>query len=505
VKTILKTFVLSLLCLSCVKSSKDIPNIVIIYADDLGYGDVNCQNPDSKIPTPNIDQLASEGMRFSDAHSSSSVCTPSRFALLTGSYHWRQVNGVVGGFGKPVFKETNITLPQVLKEKGYKTACIGKWHLGWDWTIKNEPSGERFYWGRNHKVRYPEDIDWESPVKGGPLDRGFDYYFGDGTINYPPYTWIENDKVLEAPNDFFEFNEFDRQPKEVDWDSRPGPKVKGWDPYQVLPTITKKSIEWIGKNKKNPFFLYFALPAPHMPIIPNDEFDGKSKAGGYGDFVYQVDFVLGQVVKALRENGLEDNTLVIFTADNGPESIAWDRALKYNHFSMGHFRGLKRDVWEGGHHIPFIVKWPNHVRAGSVTDEVISQVDIMATISDILDIDLPEKSALDSYSLLPVLQETEYQSPLREATIHNSGSQWGIRKGDWLYINDETGSSVRKMPEAFMELRGYEKFKTPGLLFNMKEDEEQRINLYNKYPKKVEELKQLLKEYRESKSTVHSH
>ena len=188
---------------NCSKVINEQPNIVIIYADDMGYGDLNCQNPDSKIPTPNLDKLASEGMRFSDAHSSSGICSPSRFALLTGTYHWRRQHGIVGVFGKPFFKDSDITLPEVLKTKGYTTACIGKWHLGWDWSFKNKPSGERRYWGQTHKVYLPKDIDWNAPVKGGPLDRGFDYYFGDGTINFPPYAWIENDRILEAPNDFF--------------------------------------------------------------------------------------------------------------------------------------------------------------------------------------------------------------------------------------------------------------------------------------------------------------
>ena len=276
------------------------PNIVIIYADDMGYGDLNCQNPNSKIPTPHLDQLAAEGMRFSDAHSSSGICSPSRFALLTGSYHWRRSHGIVSSFGKPMFKNTDITLPQILKEEGYATACIGKWHLGWDWEFNNRPSGERTYWGKSRKVYLPEDINWNDPLKGGPLDRGFDYYFGDGTINFPPYAWIENETFLEIPNDVFEFNQFEREAKEGDWDSRPGPKVKGWDPYELLPMLTKKTVAWIDQqNSKKPFFLYLALPSPHMPIIPNDEFDGTSEAGAYGDFVYQTDFVAGEVLKAL--------------------------------------------------------------------------------------------------------------------------------------------------------------------------------------------------------------
>ena len=243
-------------------------------------------------------------------------------------------------------------------------------------------SEERFYWGKTHKVYAPKDIDWSTPLTGGPLDRGFDYYFCDGTINFPPYVWVENDRFMDAPTEIFEFDGFRRRAKEADWDSRPGPMVKDWDPYEVLPALTQKTVQWIQQQKNDkPFFLYFALPCPHMPVIPNDEFDGKSQAGAYGDFVFQTDWVAGQVIKALRDKGVEENTIVIFTSDNGPEQIAFERAEKYSHFSMGDFRGLKRDVWEGGHHVPFIVKWPKQIKQGVVSDEVISQVDMMRTLA----------------------------------------------------------------------------------------------------------------------------
>ena len=335
------------------KAENDRPNIVIIYADDMGYGDLHVQNPHSKIPTPNLDQLASEGMRFTDAHSSSGICSPSRYALLTGTYHWRRQFGIVGSFGEPFFNESDVTLPQVLKNNGYQTACIGKWHLGWNWNFKNEPSGEVAQWGGIRKFYQPEDIDWSGPISGGPLDRGFDYYFGDGTINFPPYAWMENDRFVRLPESVMDVHNVGFDIEEGEWEFRPGPKVEGWNPYEVLPTLTKKTVEWIGKQDSNkPFFLYFALPSPHAPIIPNDEFKGKSSAGPYGDFVYQTDWVAGQVLKALKEKGLEENTIVIFSADNGPEKYAFERAQKYDHFSMGEFRGLKRDVWEGGHHVP---------------------------------------------------------------------------------------------------------------------------------------------------------
>lgn len=489
---------------NCAKVEQNKPNIVIIYADDMGYGDLNIQNPNSKIPTPNLDQLASEGMRFTDAHSSSGICSPSRFALLTGTYHWRRQHGIVDSFGKPFFKDSDITLPQVLKTKGYTNASIGKWHLGWDWNFINKsPSGSRNYWGGDRKMYEIQDINWEAPLTGGPLDRGFDYYFGDGTINFPPYAWVENDRFVEAPTDIFEFNQFEREVKEAEWDSRPGPKVKGWDPYEVLPTLTKKTVEWINKqDKDNPFFLYFALPSPHSPIIPNDEFDGKSKAGGYGDFMVQTDWVAGQVLNALKEKGLDENTIIIFSADNGTESYAWERAEKYGHYSMGNFRGLKRDVWEGGHHVPFIVKWPGQVEAGSVSNEVISQVDIMATLASITGIDLPETAAPDSYNLKSLFKGKEYNSPLREATVHNTyKSKWGIRVGDWLYIDAPSGGH-RELPASFKKLTGYTDFDTEGLLFNMIDDPEQRVNLFEKHPEKIKEMALLLQEYRENEYSV---
>ncbi|GAA4237876.1 arylsulfatase [Postechiella marina] len=485
--------------LSCTNTQKIIPstkpNIVIIYADDMGYGDLNCQNPNSKIPTPYLDQLASEGMRFTDAHSSSGICSPSRFALLTGQYHWRRTHNIVSSFGPPMFKDEDITLPQVLKNKGYETAAIGKWHLGWNWNfINKKPSGERTYWGKTHKTYLVDDLNWNAPLTGGPLDRGFNYYYGDGTINFPPYAWIENDRFVETPNDFFEFNEFEREAKEIDWDSRPGPKVAGWDPYRVLPTLTKKTVSWIHNQKKEkPFFLYLALPSPHAPIIPNDEFDGTSKAGAYGDFMVQTDWVAGQVLKALKEKGFEENTIVIFTSDNGPEQFAFERARKYNHYSMGDFRGLKRDIWEGGHHVPFIIKWPNYIKAGTVSDQLISQVDIMSTILDITETATPEKAAMDSQSFLPIILGKLEGEFLRTSTIHNTRKKdFAVRDGKWLYINGPTGD-VSKMPEYYKALRNYKDFNTKGLLFDLEKDPEQRVNLYVENPELVKSMEALLK------------
>ncbi|WP_245189623.1 sulfatase family protein [Lunatimonas salinarum] len=468
------------------------PNVVVIYADDMGYGDLHIQNPESKIPTPYLDQLAAEGVRFTDAHSSSGICSPSRYALLTGTYHWRRQHGIVNSFGKPFFHDTDVTLAHILSENGYSTACIGKWHLGWDWAFKNPPSGQTVQFGREVAVYGPDDLDWTIPVSGGPLDRGFGYYFGDGTINFPPYAWMENDRFLEAPTEVMDIHDIGFDTKEGQWEFRPGPKVKGWNPYEVLPTLTERTVQWIrDQHDEKPFFLYFALPSPHAPIIPNDEFDGKSGAGAYGDFVYQTDWVVGQVLQALKDKGFEENTIVVFTSDNGPERYAFARGENYGHYSMGPFRGLKRDVWEGGHRVPLLVKWPGHVKAGLVSDRLVSQIDLMSTLCHLLGVSLPEGVAPDSQPIFSPLGSEE-GVPERAHLIHNTmESRWAVRKGDWLYINDSTGQHSA-MPESFAQLRGYENFQTPGLLFNLAQDPGQRKNLFSEHPQLVASLDSLI-------------
>lgn len=475
------------------------PNIVILYADDMGYGDLNIQNPDSKIPTPCLDQLAREGLRFTNAHSSSGICSPSRFALLTGMYHWRRQHDIVNSFGGPFFNDADVTLPMVLRDNGYTTVCIGKWHLGWNWVFKSEPSGEAMLFGQSQAYYNPEEVEWDKPITGGPLDRGFDYYFGDCTINFPPYTWIENDRILETPTEVMLPDNIGFETAEEAWEFRPGPRVKGWNPYKVLPTLTDKTIEWIGNQKTGkPFFLYFSLPSPHTPIIPNEEFIGKSDAGGYGDFVYQTDWVIGQILNALKENGFEDNTIVIFSSDNGPERFAYQRAVTHGHFSMGDYRGLKQDIWEGGHRVPMIIKWPGHVEPGTVSHKLISQIDYMATLAAVTGITLPDGAAPDSYNFLPTLLGKEYNFPEREILIHNTWpNKWAVRQGDWLYMDTNSGGH-QTMPEFFKKLRGYSDFETEGLLFNLKEDTEQRVNLYEQYPQKVQEMERLIHAYKES-------
>ena len=477
------------------------PNVLILYADDLGFGDLGCYNKKSRIPTPNLNRLASESVRFTDGHSSSGICTPSRFAMLTGRHHWRDFHGIVNAFGGSVFKPERLTLPEMLKEKGYKTAAIGKWHLGWNWdAIRNkEVRAITVQEGRRKKQQLgPEAFDWTKSIPNGPLDHGFDYYFGDTVINFPPYCWIENDKVVKAPDTLMQTGKW-KKIKEGGWECRPGPMVTGWDPYENIPTTTKKGMEYIKKaaEAEEPFFLYFAYPAPHAPIIPNDEFDGKSKAGPYGDFVYETDHSIGQLLQALKDSGQAENTIVIFSADNGPEHYAYARDAKFDHWSAHPFRGLKRDAYEGGHHVPFIVKYPGVTMAGTVNDALVSQIDIMATLASVVGYDLPDKNAAeDSHDLLPLLKGQV--KSIRTSHIHNTFDHtWAFREGDWVLVTGKSGHHSRVTKE-WLKKHDYPKTESKqSRLFNLREDIGQRNDLAAKHPEKVKAMEASLARIRE--------
>jgi len=479
---------IALLSLSVSLATAKQPNIVILYADDMGVADVSYGDPKAKIQTPHIDTLASQGMTFSDGHSSSGICTPSRYALLTGQHHWRRFHGIVNAFGTSVFKKEEFTIARMLQKQGYKTGCFGKWHLGWDWDAIRKPGVAK------EKRNSAKSYDWTKPFPGGPLDQGFDYYFGDGTINFPPYCWIENDRFLTIPTKPVSKS----KPLAGGGSFRPGPMAESWSPYDTLPTITEKTVDWIGKqNSDQPFFAYLAFNSPHYPIVPNKEFHGKSQAGYYGDFVIETDAMVGKVLAALEKNGFSENTIVIFTADNGAENLGFSRLEKFDHWSSGKYRGLKRDIYEGGHRVPLIVRWPGKIKAASHSAEVVSQVDFAATLAAITDYKLTEKKAIDSYNLLPVLTGQDYQKPLRHATVQNTSKEkYALRQGDWVYINTHTGA-VQPEPKKYLnhfDLKTYPKA-TPGLLFNLKDDPRQAHNLYDKHPEKIAAMKTLLKRY----------
>lgn len=476
------------------------PNIVIIYADDLGYGDLSSYNPDSKIPTPHLDRLAAEGMRFTDGHSSSGVCTPSRYALLTGRYHWRKFHGIVGAFEASVFDAEELTLPEMLKAKGYQTALIGKWHLGWDWSSIEKPGAKpHFYNDRKNKTTYSyDDLDWSKPIADGPLAHGFDYYFGDTVINFPPYAWIENDRVQGTPDRMMDTSLW-KPVKEGGWECRPGPMVEGWDPYQNIPVTTAKAIDKIHElaATKQPFFFVFSFPSPHAPIIPNDEFDGRSEAGPYGDFLVETDEASGRILAAIEEAGVADETIVIFTADNGSEWYAYPREEKTGHWSSEPLRGLKRDLYEGGHRVPFMIKWPGVIEKGTVSDALISQIDLMATFAAILGIELPDDQADDSFDQLPVL--IGKADSVRDTLIHNTWSKrYAIRHGDYVLVNTPTGYlNVRDQIPEWEARRGYPKDEQPVALYNIREDLRQARNLAAEQPERVAELQAMLEQIRE--------
>jgi arylsulfatase A len=471
------------------------PNIIVILADDLGYGDVGCYNAQSKIPTPHLDRLAAEGMRFTDAHAPDAVCTPTRYGLLTGRYAFRSrlKSGVLEPWGVPLIEAGRVTLPAFLRQQGYATACIGKWHLGWDWpTTDGHPASSKDGFG---------NVDFTKPIANGPTTRGFDYYFGVDVPNYPPYCFIENDRTVGVPSL--------PAPLVRGAINRPGPTLTAWNLTNILPELTLRAVRYVedAVQTKRPFFLYFPLTAPHYPIVPTAEFKGRSQAGQYGDFVAQVDSVVGDVLAALARAGLATNTLVVFTSDNGPECVeinpgAYDRIRQYGHWSMDGLRGVKRDTWEGGHRVAFLARWPGHVPAGATSAETICHVDMLASCAALLGVKVPRDAAEDSCNILPALLGEKPGQPIREATVlHGCDGSFALRQGDWVLIDDPSGDNNGGKnrpgePEWFKQERDYAKSELPGELYNLRDDLPERRNLYAEKPEVVHRLKALLEKYK---------
>ncbi len=461
--------------------AEDRPNIVILYADDLGYGDLGCYNLESKIPTSNLDALAREGRRFTDAHSSSGICSPSRYALLTGRYHWRKFHAIVNSFGPSVFEADDWTLPEMLRAGGYSTACIGKWHLGWNWDSLRKEGVVPQKQGANTVYR-PDDLDWRRPIPEGPCAHGFEYYFGDDVPNFPPYTWIENDRVVTVPTEMYIPNP---RPAEGAPEGRPGPMAPGWRQDQVMPTLTAKAVEWLRQAAADdkPFFLYFPFTSPHAPILPTEDFQGKSQAGPYGDYVAQSDGTVGQILQTLDELGVRESTLVIFASDNGPETYAYERIRTFEHRSAGPLRGLKRDLWEGGHRVPLIIRWPGRVPAGTVCDGLISQIDLFATLAAIVGQSLPPGAAGDSHDQTPLLFGQGESA--RNSLVHNTNpNHYAIRNGQWLLIAAPSGS-VSKVPDWLVSQEGYDESPQEHGLYDLAADLGQRRNLAAVQPERV--------------------
>lgn len=402
------------------------PNIIIVLADDQGYGDVSAYNPESKIPTPNLDRLAKEGMRFTDAHTSSGVCTPTRYSLLTGRYHWRThlQSGVLGGFSRPLIAKDRLTLAGLLKQKGYHTACIGKWHLGMDWPLKGGATADD---GGNFGRPFADvsRVDYTAPIQNGPVDRGFDHYYGiSASLDMFPFVWIK-----------------DRLPTEVATTEktflRKGPAGEKFEAIDVQGGIFDHTIAYIGERaaasrEGKPFFAYVPLAAPHTPIVPSAEFQGSSGISPYADFVKQVDADMGRLLEALKRHEIDMDTLVIFTSDNGCSPAANIEELQTAGHQPSHiYRGHKADLYEGGHRVPFIARWPAKVKADTVSDQLIGQIDFMATFAELLGIELPATAGEDSVSFLPALLGTD-AAPIRDHIISQSiNGNFAIRDGAW--------------------------------------------------------------------------
>jgi arylsulfatase A len=419
------------------------PNIVVMYADDLGYGDVHCYNPDrGKIPTPYLDRLAAEGVRFTDAHSSSGVCSPSRYTLLTGRYHWRTrlQSGIVGTWGDPLIAPDRVTLGTLARQHGYRTACIGKWHLGWNWSLSAEEkqalTPPQATAGSRPAATTDQRATWQRifsrPIGGGPITRGFDVYFGTDVPNWPPYCFIDNERTMGIPSEFLPAADFKHHRA-----STQGPALAEWRLEAVLPALRDRAVQFIRESSRSekPFLLYMPLTSPHTPLAVNEPWKGKSGLdNACADLIMETDAVVGDVLATLDAAGAAGNTLVVFSSDNGFAAYVGAKDLEARgHHPSGPLRGYKSDAWEGGHRVPFIVRWPGVVQPGSVCHQLVHQADLMATCAEVLGTTLPDHAGEDSVSLLPLLKGGT--APVREHAVSCSARGVpAVRIGSWKYI-----------------------------------------------------------------------
>ncbi len=473
------------------------PNIIYIMADDLGYGDVSCYNKHSLIRTPHIDRLAAQGLRFTDAHSPSAVCTPTRYGVLTGRYCWRTwlKRGVVGGYTPPLIEPDRPTIATLLKGGDYTTACIGKWHLGLGWTRANGitpawKEARSYFRGswQDGDASKGLNVDFTKPVRYGPEELGFDstfYTAACSTID-GPFAFIQNRRLTALPDEMIEVD----RSKHPDFRPRPGWVAPDYDIETVDVRFTRHAINLmdlsIKKHAGTPFFLYLALSAPHAPWLPPEMVQGKSDAGPRGDQVVLVDWCVGQIMKFLKEHGLADSTLVIFTSDNGP------RHGINGHKSAGDLRGYKSHIWEGGHRVPFIARWPERVPKGKTTGQPLCLTDMFATFAALLNVDVPEGAAPDSFNLLPAFLGTAPEKPIRPHLIHHSeNGTFSIRKGEWkLILNNKTSGGWVK-PSGKPPKPG-----TPGQLYNIETDPYETDDVFEQHPEVVKKLTALLEKFK---------
>ena len=442
-----------------------LPNIVFILADDLGYGDLGCYNQDSRIPTPNIDRLADEGMRFTDAHAAGPLCHPSRYGLMTGRYPFR--TDVSRWPAHPLIEPDQMTLASMLAAKGYDTRMVGKWHLGF------------------------RENGYDQILPGGPVDRGFKGFFGmRASTDIPPYFYIRQNRAVSEPSRLIAENHSPGWAPTQGAFWRAGTIAPDLDLADVMPEFTRQACDIIrakGKDETTasakPLFLYLAYTGPHTPWLPSAKFVGKSGAGMYGDFVMMFDDEIGAVLKALDEAGLSEDTMVVLASDNGP---VWrpENIERFGHNAVGGLRGMKGDAWEGGHRLPFIVRWPGRVAQASTIHQTICFTDFLATCAEICKVDLPPDAAPDSFSFLPVLESRQpADQPIRGPIVMQAGSTRAmmIRSGDWKLIDRPGSGGFSKSPAPKPD-------DPPGQLYQLRDDPSERTNLYREHPERVAKL-----------------
>jgi len=462
--------------MSLALAAADRPNIIVILADDQGFGDLGANNPQSKIATPQLDALAKAGIRFTDGHTSSGVCTPTRYSLLTGRYHWRTKlqSGVLGGFSTPLIAKDRLTLAGLLKQQGYATGCFGKWHLGMSFPLKHGGIADD---GGNFGKAFQDagSVDYGRDIVDGPLEHGFDTFFGiSASLDMPPFVWIKDRRVTEIPS------------ATKTW-LRSGPAGPAFEAVDVMPSVIDQTIAFIEAQRKadpaKPFFAYVPLNAPHTPIVPTKEFQGSSGISPYADFVKQVDHDVGRLLASLDKLGLTENTLVIFTSDNGCSPAADIPTLQKAGHEPNHiYRGHKADLYEGGHRVPFLVRWPAQVKPG-VSNALVGQIDFLATFAEITGASVPATMAEDSVSFLPVLRGDK--PAVRQGIVSQSiNGSFAIRDGQWKLLLS-AGSAGWSSPKPGPEEAGL----PPVQLYDLSQDPGERKNLQAEFPERVASMK----------------
>ena len=507
-KKVFHLFLLTLGVSISLSEENQLPNILFILADDLGYGDVRCYNSESKVPTPHLDQLSEEGILFTDAHSPSTVCTPTRYSILTGRMAFRTgMRGVFTGAGGPcMIEKDRMTIGGMLQNKGYTTSLYGKWHVGMTFFDKDGKSINK------NGLEAVQRIDYSRAIPDAPIHRGFDYFFG--SVCCPTTDWlyafIDGDRIPVPPTKIIDRSPLPKHPYSKD--NRPGMIAPGYSMEEIDLQFMEKSLSFLEehskKRKGSPFFLFHSAQAVHLPSFPADQFKGKTKAGPHGDFIFELDYIVGKLMAALDKHGFADNTLVIFSSDNGPEvPTVLSMRQDYKHDGARPWRGVKRDNWEGGHRVPFIARWPGKIKPGTRSSQTLSLTDLMATFAAITNVKLPQEAGEDSVNMLPALIGGDEGKSIRKYTLHQTISlALAIRRGPWKYL-DHKGSGGNNYDRAGRW--GMKKYivpekepEAPGQLYNLDTDPGETNNLYFKRSEIVKELKNKLEEFKKSGRSV---